>query len=187
MQQRRHDLERKLPLRPQTSEQVEYDKRLADSAEERRYGREEEEAGKKEVGSGVYAVEDDGYMGEEFANNVESTCHIIRSAQPNHTLPTGRQSVPLRDPSTIHPIKDALTPHRTKNKLNRGILLPRQIQTNRNRSLRHHDRPEMMHRTNRTDPGPIHQLKDVHPAKRLRTDHQYISQSHTTAGSIPIL
>ncbi len=85
MQQRRHDLERKLPLRPQTSEKVEYDQRLADRAEERRYGREEEEAGKKKVGSGVYAVEDDGYMREEFADNVESTCHIIRSAQPNRT------------------------------------------------------------------------------------------------------
>ena len=63
MQQRRHDLERKLPLLPQTAEQVEYNERLADSAEERRYSRDEEEAGEKQVGSGVYAVEDDGYMG----------------------------------------------------------------------------------------------------------------------------
>ena len=90
MQYRRHDLERNLPFRPQASEQVEYDKRLADSADECRYGREEEEARKKEVGSGVYAVEDDGYMGKEFADNVESTCHILRSAQLNHTLLTGR-------------------------------------------------------------------------------------------------
>ena len=45
------------------------------------------------MGCGVYAVEDDSYMGKEFANNVESTCHIIRSAQLNHTLLTGRQSV----------------------------------------------------------------------------------------------
>ena len=45
MQYRRDDLERNLPFRPQTSEQVEYDKRLADSADESRYSREDKEPG----------------------------------------------------------------------------------------------------------------------------------------------
>lgn len=43
-----------------------------------------------------------------------------------------------------------LTPYGTQDKLDTGILLPRQVQANSNRCLRHHDSPEMMHSADMT-------------------------------------
>ena len=43
-----------------------------------------------------------------------------------------------------------LTPYCTQDKFNTGVLLPRQVQTNSNRCLRHHDSPEMMHSADMT-------------------------------------
>lgn len=43
-----------------------------------------------------------------------------------------------------------LTPYGTQNKLDTGIFLPGQIQTDSNGCLRHHDGPDMMHSADMT-------------------------------------
>ena len=59
-------------MRPEGAEEVEDDERFGDGAEEGGGEGEEEEAGEEEVAVGVEAVEDDGDVGEEFADYVES-------------------------------------------------------------------------------------------------------------------
>lgn len=71
MQQRSHDLERQLPLRPEAAEEVEDDDCFGEGAEGGGDAGEEEESGEEEVPCGVDAVEDYGDVGEEFADDVE--------------------------------------------------------------------------------------------------------------------
>ena len=80
MQQWCDDLESNLPLRPQRSEEVEYDEGFTDGAEEGGDGCEEEEPGEEEVVGWTEPVEDDGYVGEEFTDDVECACHQTQSA-----------------------------------------------------------------------------------------------------------
>ena len=71
VQDGRHDLERELPLRPEGAEEVEDDEGLGEGAEEGGGEGEGEEAGEEEVAARAEAVEDDGDVGEEFADDVE--------------------------------------------------------------------------------------------------------------------
>ena len=63
--------ESELPLRPEGAEEVEDDKGFGHGAEEGGGEGEDEEAGEEDVAGWVEAVEDDGDMGEEFADYVE--------------------------------------------------------------------------------------------------------------------
>ena len=71
MQDGGDDFEGELPLRPEGAEEVEDDESFGDSAEEGGGEGEEEEAGEEEMVGGVEAVEDDGDVGKEFADDVE--------------------------------------------------------------------------------------------------------------------
>lgn len=104
-------------------------------------------------------------MREEFANDIESTCkHPTLMIFP-------------------HPLSEGiwLTPHSTQDKLHRGIRLVVQIQTDGDRTLRHQDRSDVMHRAYRTDLHPVYQLEDVHAHQYLRADDQDIAQRHDAA------
>jgi len=78
MQHRRHDLEGELPLGPQRAEEVEDDGGFGEGAEESADEGEEEEAGEEEVGCWAQSVEDYGYVGEEFAYDIECTCECSK-------------------------------------------------------------------------------------------------------------
>ena len=81
-------------MRPQAAKEVEYDEGFTDGAEEGADCCEAEEAGEKEVVGWPEAVENDGYMGEQFTDDVECTCH--HSSQQWLSIDYGRpQYVPL--------------------------------------------------------------------------------------------
>lgn len=71
VQDGRDDLEGELPPGPEGAEEVEDDEGFGQGAEEGGGGGEAEEAGEEEGAGGVEAVEDDGDVGEEFADDVE--------------------------------------------------------------------------------------------------------------------
>lgn len=78
MQHRRHDLEGELPLGPQRAEEVEDDGGFGEGAEESAGEGEEEEAGEEEVGCWAQPVDDYGYVGEEFAYDIECACEYSK-------------------------------------------------------------------------------------------------------------
>lgn len=166
VQYRRPDLEGQLPLLPQAAEEVEDDDCFAQGAEGGDDAGEEEEPREEEVRGRVDAVEDDGDVGEKFADDVECSCKLLLGCALH---------------STFRPRKEnRLTPNCTQNKFHRRIRLPRQIQTNRNRTLRHHHRTHMMHRTDRANLHAINQLENIHPHQHLRAHHQNIPQRDLT-------
>ena len=121
---------------PKTAKQVEYHEGFANGADECGYGGEEEKAGEKAVRIGIYAVEDDGYMGQELADNVEGTCRILLLAHAGSRQDQW-SSAPFFSVLIILSwiSKLRLTPDSTKDELNGRILLPCQIQTDGNSSL----------------------------------------------------
>lgn len=74
MQDGRDDFEGELPLGPEGAEEVEDDEGFGDGAEQGGGEGEGEEAGEEAVVRRAQAVEDDGDVGEEFADDVECAC-----------------------------------------------------------------------------------------------------------------
>ena len=63
---------------PQRAEEVEDDGGFGEGAEESADEGEEEEAGEEEVGCWAQPVEDYGYVGEEFAYDIECACEYSK-------------------------------------------------------------------------------------------------------------
>lgn len=106
-------------------------------------------------------------MRQEFAHDIECAWTIFSM----HLLPFA----PMLGQG------DRLTPHGTKDKLDGRILLLGQTQTQGNRGLPHHDRPNMMHRADMADLDPVQEFENVHADEHLRAHDQYVPERDARA------
>lgn len=72
---------------------------------------------------------------------------------------------------------EMLTPNKTQNELNHGVLFVVVVDTHGNGRLRDHNRTNVVRTANRRNLVPVEQFEDVHNGEQLCTHNHDIPQS----------